>query len=163
MKGSNKYRKLQKKIAKLYEKVVNQRNNFLHKLSKKIIGDNQAVIVEDLNIKGLLQNGNLSKHIADASWRKFISYLEYKAKLYGRKLIKISPFYPSSRLCSVCGYKNENLKLSDREWKCPDCGTEHDRDYAERGIKTFQGIAHLTSGRGGTPRTYARGECGCTR
>jgi len=163
VKGSNKYRKLQKKIAKLHEKVVNQRNDFLHELSKKIIGDNQAVIVEDLNIKGLLQNGNLSKHIADASWRKFISYLEYKAKLYGRKLIKISPFYPSSRLCSVCGYKNENLKLSDREWKCPDCGTEHDRDYAERGIKTFQGIAHLTSGRGGTPRTYARGECGCTR
>jgi putative transposase len=149
VKGSNKYRKLQKKIAKLYEKVVNQRNNFLHKLSKKIIGDNQAVIVEDLNIKGLLQNGNLSKHIADASWRKFISYLEYKAKLYGRKLIKVSPFYPSSRLCSVCGYKNENLKLSDREWKCPDCGTEHDRDYnatlnlLKEGLKLFKGSLTL--------------------
>ena len=119
VKGSNKYRKLRKRIAKLHEKVVNQRNDFLHKLSKRIIGDNQAVIAEDLNVKGLIQNGNLSKHIADASWGKFIDYLEYKAKLYGRRLIKVSSFYPSSKLCSVCGYKNENLKLSDRKWKCP--------------------------------------------
>ena len=119
VKGSNKYRKLRKRIAKLHEKVVNQRNDFLHKLSKRIIGDNQAVIAEDLNVKGLIQNGNLSKHIADASWGKFIDYLEYKAKLYGRRLIKVSSFYPSSKLSSVCGYKNENLKLSDRKWKCP--------------------------------------------
>jgi putative transposase len=129
VKGSNKYRKLQKKIAKLHEKVVNQRNDFLHELSKKIIGDNQAVIVEDLNIKGMLKNSNLLKHIADASWRKFISYLEYKAKFYGRKLIKVNPLYLSSKLCFVCGYKNENLKLFDRRWRCPNCGTEHDRDY----------------------------------
>jgi putative transposase len=128
-KGSNKYRKLQKKIAKLHERIVNQRNDFLHKLSKKIIGDNQAVIVEDLNIKGMLKNSNLLKHIADASWRKFISYLEYKAKFYGRKLIKVNPLYLSSKLCFVCGYKNENLKLFDRRWRCPNCGTEHDRDY----------------------------------
>ena len=129
VKGSNKYLKLQRKIAKLHEKVVNQRNDFLHKLSKRIIGDNQAVIVEDLNVKGLLKNSNLAKHIADASWRKFISYLEYKAKIYGRKLIKVSPFYSSSKLCSKCGYKNENLKLSNRKWKCPNCEVEHDRDY----------------------------------
>ena len=128
-KGSNKYRKLQKKIAKLHERIVNQRNDFLHKLSKKIIGDNQAVIVEDLNIKGMLKNSNLLKHIADASWRKFISYLEYKAKFYGRKLIKVNPLYLSSKLCFVCGYKNENLKLFDRRWRCPNCRTEHDRDY----------------------------------
>jgi len=81
VKGSKKYLKLQRRIAKLNEKVVNQRNDFLHKLSKRIIGDNQAVIVEDLNVKGLLKNSKLSKHIADASWRRFISYLEYKAKL----------------------------------------------------------------------------------
>ncbi|WP_411376629.1 IS200/IS605 family element RNA-guided endonuclease TnpB [Desulfurobacterium thermolithotrophum] len=128
-KGSNKYRKLQQKIAKMHEKIVNQRNDFLHKLSRKIIGDNQAVIVEDLNVKGMLKNSNLSKHIADASWRRFINYLEYKAKFYGRKLIKVNSFYPSSKLCSVCGYKNENLKLSDREWVCPNCGVKHDRDY----------------------------------
>jgi len=149
VKGSNRYLKLQRKIAKLHEKVVNQRNDFLHKLSKRIIGDNQAVVVEDLNVKGLLKNSNLSKHIADASWRKFISYLEYKAKLYGRKLIKVSPFYPSSKLCSKCGYKNENLKLSDRKWKCPNCGTEHDRDYnatlnlLKEGLKKLKGSLTL--------------------
>jgi putative transposase len=128
---------------------VNQRNDFLHKLSKKIIGDNQAVIVEDLNTKGLLKNSNLSKHIADASWRRFISHLEYKARLYGRKLIKVNPFYPSSKLCSVCGYKNESLKLSDRKWKCPKCGTEHDRDYnatlnlLKEGLKLIKGSLTL--------------------
>jgi len=149
IKGSNKYLKLQKKIAKLHEKIKNQRNDFLHKLSKRIVGDNQVVIVEDLNVKGLLQNGNLSKHIADASWRKFITYLEYKAKLYGRKLIKVNPFYPSSKLCSVCGYKNENLKLSDRRWVCPNCGTEHDRDYnatlnlLREGLKLLKGSLTL--------------------
>ncbi|ADY73402.1 transposase, IS605 OrfB family [Desulfurobacterium thermolithotrophum DSM 11699] len=165
VRGSNKYLKLQKKIAKLHEKIVNQRNYFLHKLSRKIISDNQAMIVEDLNVKGMLKNSNLSKHIADASWRRFISYLEYKAKLYGRKLVKINTFYPSSKLCSVCGYKNGNLKLSDRNWKCPNCGTEHDRDYnatlnlLREGLKFLKGSLRFASGRGGTPRTNARGEC----
>ncbi len=149
VKGSNKYLELQRKVAKLHEKVINQRNDFLHKLSKKIIGDNQVVIVEDLNVKGLLKNSNLAKHIADASWRRFISYLEYKAKLYGRKLIKVSPFYPSSKLCSKCGYKNESLKLSDRKWKCKSCGTEHDRDYnatlnlLKEGLKILKGSLTL--------------------
>ena len=149
VKGSNKYLELQRKVAKLHEKVINQRNDFLHKLSKKIIGDNQVVIVEDLNVKGLLKNSNLAKHITDASWRRFISYLEYKAKLYGRKLIKVSPFYPSSKLCSKCGYKNENLKLSDRKWKCPNCGEEHDRDYnatlnlLKEGLKILKGSLTL--------------------
>jgi putative transposase len=149
VKGSNRYLKLQRKIAKLHEKVVNQRNYFLHKISKRIIGDNQAVVVEDLNVKGLIQNSKLSKHIADASWRRFISYLEYKAKLYGRELIKVSPFYPSSKLCCVCGYKNENLKLSDRKWKCPNCGTEHDMDYnatlnlLKEGLKRINGSLTL--------------------
>jgi len=142
-KGSNKYRKLQRKIAKLHEKVVNQRNDFLHKLSRRIIGENQAIIVEDLNIKGLMQNGKLSKHIADASWRRFISYLEYKASFYGRQLIKVDPFYPSSKLCSVCGYKKQDLKLSDRTWICPVCGTKHDRDYNATLNLLREGLKHL--------------------
>ncbi len=149
VKGSKKYLKLQRRIAKLHEKIANQRNDFLHKLSKRIIGDNQAVIVEDLKVKELIQNSRLSKHITDASWRRFISYLEYKAKLYGRKPIKVNPFYPSSKLCSVCGYKNENLNLSDRKWKCPKCGTEHNRDYnatlnlLKEGLKLIKGSLTL--------------------
>jgi len=142
VKGSKNYQKLTKRLAKLYEKVKNQRDDFLHKLSKKLIGDNQAVIVEDLGVKDLLEKGNLSRQIADASWRRFISFLEYKAKwyklygiklipcvaLHGRILIKVNRYFPSSKLCSVCGYKKEDLKLSDRKWKCPKCGTLHDRD-----------------------------------
>jgi len=126
--GSKRFIKLKKRIAKIHEKIKNQRDDFLHKLSRKIIGDNQAVIVEDLNVKGMLKNPRLAKHIADASWRRFIQYLEYKAKLYGRELIKVDTFFPSSKLCSRCGYKNEGLKLSDRGWTCPVCGTRHDRD-----------------------------------
>ena len=128
VKGSKNYQKLAKRLAKLYEKVKNQRDDFLHKLSKKLIGDNQAVIVEDLGVKELLEKGNLSRQIADASWRRFISFLEYKAKWYGRILIKVNRYFPSSKLCSVCGYKKGDLKLSDRKWKCPKCGTLHDRD-----------------------------------
>ncbi len=127
-KGSGKYIKLRKRIAKLHEKIKHQREDFLHKLSKQIIGDNQAIVVENLNVKGMLKNHKLAKHIADASWHRFISFLEYKAKLYGRQIVKANTFYPSSKLCSVCGYKNENLTLSDREWTCPVCGTKHDRD-----------------------------------
>ena len=128
-KGSRRFKILAKRIAKLHEKVKNQRNDFLHKLSKRIIGDNQAVIVEDLRVRGLVQNSNLSKHIADASWSRFIQFLEYKAKLYGRVLIKVDTFYPSSKLCHRCGFKKEDLKLSDKEWECPRCKTKHDRDY----------------------------------
>ncbi len=129
VKGSKNYQKLAKRLAKLYEKVKNQRDDFLHKLSKKLIGDNQAVIVEDLGVKELLEKGNLSRQIADASWRRFISFLEYKAKWYGRVLIKVNRYFPKFKtLQCVCGYKKEDLTLSDRRWKCPKCGTLHDRD-----------------------------------
>jgi len=142
-KGSRRFKILARRIAKLHEKVRNQRNDFLHKLSKRIIGDNQAVIVEDLNVKGLVQNSKLSKHIADASWRRFIQLLEYKAKLYGRVLIKVDTFYPSSKLCSRCGFKKEDLKLCDREWECPRCGTKHDRDYNATLNLLKEGLARL--------------------
>jgi putative transposase len=128
-KGSNNYKKWAKKIARLHEKITNAKNDFLHKLSKKIINKNQVIIVENLNIKGLIKNKKLSKHIHQASWYKFINMLEYKAKLYKRELIKIDTFFPSSKLCSVCGYKHKELKLSDRVWTCPKCNTTHNRDY----------------------------------
>lgn len=128
-KGSNNYKKWAKKVARLHEKITNVKNDFLHKLSKKIINENQVVIVENLNIKGLIKNKKLSKHIHQASWYKFINMLEYKAKLYKRELIKIDTFFPSSKLCSVCGYKHKELKLSDRVWTCPKCNTTHNRDY----------------------------------
>jgi len=128
-KGSNNFKKWSKRVAKLYEKITNAKNDFLHKLSRKLIDENQVIIVENLNIKGLIKNKKLSKHIHQASWYKFINMLEYKANFYGRELIKVDTFFPSSKLCSICGYKNKELKLSDRVWICPICKTKHNRDY----------------------------------
>lgn len=100
----------------------------MHKLSKAIIDDNQVIVVEDLNVKGMQQNPYLSKSISDSGFRKFLKYLEYKADWYGRELIIADRLYPSSKLCNVCGYKHKELELSDRYWTCPECGTYHDRD-----------------------------------
>ena len=127
--GSNNYRKLSKKIARIYEKMNDIKNDFLHKLSRRIIGENQIIIIEKLDIKKMLKNKRLSKQIHQSEWYKFSVMLEYKAKYYGRELIKIDTFFPSSKLCHVCGYKNNELKLSDRTWTCPKCGAVHDRDY----------------------------------
>ena len=122
--------KQRKKVALIHEKIVNQRNDFLQKESTKLIRENQIINIEDLNVKGMLQNHKLSKSISSASWYKFFIMLEYKAKWYGRVLIKVPSFYPSSQTCSCCGYKNTDVKnLKIRKWKCSECGTIHDRDF----------------------------------
>jgi putative transposase len=125
--GSKNREKARKKLAKQHEYVSNARNDFLHKLSKAIIDDNQVIVVEDLNVKGM-QKTDLAKPVSDSGFGTFVRYLEYKADWYGRQLIKVDRFYPSSKLCNVCGYKHNELKLSDRYWQCPICGTYHDRD-----------------------------------
>ena len=127
-KGSKNREKARIKLAKQHEYVANLRDDFLHKLSKTIVDDNQVIVVEDLNVKGMQQNPYLSKSISDSGFGKFLRYLEYKAKWYGRDFIVADRFYPSSKLCNVCGYKHKELKLSDRYWSCPECGTYHDRD-----------------------------------
>lgn len=125
---SNNREKLRKKIAKTHNKIRNQKSDFMHVLSKKLINKNQVIIVEDLNVKGLMQNKKLSKHIAQLNLGEFVNILEYKAKWYNRTIIKAGRFFPSSKKCSKCDYKKHDLKLSDREWTCPKCGTHHDRD-----------------------------------
>ena len=127
--GSNNYRKLSKKIARIYEKMNDIKNDFLHKLSRRIIDENQIIVIEKLDIEKMLKNKRLSRQIHQSGWYKFSVMLEYKAKYYGRELIKIDTFFPSSKLCHVCGYKNNELKLSDRKWTCLKCGAVHDRDY----------------------------------
>ena len=127
-KGSKNFEKARKRLAIQHEYVSNARNDFLHKLSKAIIDDNQVIAVEDLNVKGMFKDKHLSKSILDSGFGTFVRYLEYKAEWYGRTLIIADRFYPSSKLCNVCGYKHNELKLSDRYWQCPICGTYHDRD-----------------------------------
>lgn len=128
-KGSNNYNKTREKIAICYEKINNIRKDNLHKVSHEVISKNQVIIVETLKSKNLMQNHNLAKSIADAAWYELIRQLEYKARWYGRTLIKIDTFYPSSQLCHACGEKNPITKnLGVREWVCPNCHTKHDRD-----------------------------------
>jgi len=125
---SNNREKLRKKIAKTHNKIRNQKSDFIHVLSKKLINENQVIIVEDLHIKGMMQNHKLAKQIAQLNLGEFVNILEYKAKWYNRVIIKVGRFFPSSKKCSSCGYIKHDLKLSDREWICPECGKHHDRD-----------------------------------
>ena len=126
-KGSKNSEKAKLRLARQHAYISNARNDFLHKLSKAIIDENQVVVVEDINVKGLLES-RLAKSIADSGWSKFLTYLKYKAEWYGRILIQVDRFFPSSKLCHRCGYKNDDLALHDRTWCCPKCGETHDRD-----------------------------------
>lgn len=126
-KGSNSHEKQRRKVAKIYEKITNSRKDNLHKVSHQLINDYDIICLEDLNIKGMVKNHKLSKHIHDASWGIFINYLEYKAEWNDKEIIKINRFFPSSKTCNVCGWIKQNLNLSDRNWICQ-CGKIHDRD-----------------------------------
>ncbi|MBP1910035.1 putative transposase [Methanolobus bombayensis] len=116
------------KLAKHHQLIANQRNDFQHKVSIKIISESQAVCLEDLNVSGMIRNHKLAQAISDVGWSEFIRKLTYKAEWYGKTILRIGRFDASSKLCNVCGYKKENLTLNDREWECPTCKTLHDRD-----------------------------------
>ncbi|WP_245710372.1 RNA-guided endonuclease InsQ/TnpB family protein [Allopseudospirillum japonicum] len=127
-KGSKGRAKARLKLAKAHERLANARADFQHKLSRQLIDENQAVVVETLKVKNLLKNRKLAKHIADASWFGLIQKLEYKAKAQGKHLVKIDPWFASSKTCSCCGHKIDILPLSVRTWACPACSVVRDRD-----------------------------------
>ena len=128
-KRSQNYYKIKKQIALCHEKITNTRKDYLHKISHKIISENQVIVSENLQIKNMVKNHHLAKSISDVSWYELTRQLDYKAKWNGREYVKIDTFYASSQLCSVCGYQNiETKDLSVREWICPVCGAKHDRD-----------------------------------
>ena len=140
VKGSNNRNKSRIILAKQHEKVTNQRLDFLHKVSKKLINENQVdtFCLETLNVKGMQQNHHLAQSISDVSWSKFVELLEYKARWYGKNIIRIGRWEASSKTCSECGSINQTLSLKDREWVCASCGTLHDRDIcASKNILKF--------------------------
>lgn len=156
-KGSSNRKKAVMKVAKLHEKVANQRSDFLHKLTHRLTSENQvdSLAVEDLNIAGMLKNHCLAQAVADVSWSEFFRQLEYKTEWRGKNLLKIGRFDPSSRICDACGTINRDLKLSDRVWTCS-CGVTHDRDIlAARNIKTFSlskdNLQYTSLGQGSEP------------
>src|SRR5919202_1391826 len=167
-KGSNSRNRAKKTVAKVYERVSKSRQDFLHKLSRKLVNENQVVVVENLNVKGMVRNHNLAKAISDsealaslrasAGWGTFTNFLAYKLEKKGGKLVEIDRWFPSSKLCSNCYYQIDELPLDVRKWTCPHCGTHHDRDgnaatnIRAEGIRLLQTDGTAVSADGGEVR-----------
>jgi putative transposase len=128
-KPSNNRYKARVRLVKFQEKLNNIKINYIHNITTQLVRENQTIVIENLNVKGMLKNHCLAKSIQDLSINEAFRQLKYKSEWYGRDLIIIDRWFPSSKLCNVCGYKYKNLSLKERHWTCPDCGTQHDRDY----------------------------------
>ena len=128
VKGSNHRKEARIKLAKVYKKINNKKEYYLHSVTNQLLSENQTIVMEDLNVKGMLKNHCLARSIQELSLNRFKTMLMYKAEWYGREIIQVSQWFPSSKLCSCCGYKKVDLTLKDRQWTCPECGVIHDRD-----------------------------------
>lgn len=149
-KGSSNRAKARLKVARIHARIADRRRNDLHRLSTRLIRENQTVMIEDLSVRNMVRNHSLARAISDASWAQFRSMLEYKADWYGRQVVAIDRFYPSTKTCSECGAINDTMSLDIREWTCR-CGATHDRDInAAKNIQAV-GLAVLACGDGVRP------------
>ena len=157
IKGSNNRRKQRKRVAKIHEKITNTRLDFLHKLSRKLVDENQVIVAENVSVKGLART-KLAKSILDAGLGRLVNFLGYKLERVGGKLIEVDRFFPSTKVCNCCKFKNDSLTLSIREWVCPNCQTRHDRDEnAAKNIRE-EGIRILSANTVGHTEIQACGE-----
>jgi putative transposase len=162
-KASHRYLKQKVKVARVHARIADSRRDFLQKLSTQITNEYDAVCIETLNMHGMAQSLNLGKSVHDVGWGEFSHMLEYKCLWKGKTFLKVDRFFPSSKLCSVCGYKNSALTLADRVWTCPRCGTVHDRDcnaavnIRDEGVRVLN--HNLNSSTVGTTGIHAQGDC----
>jgi len=154
-KGSKSREKSRKLVARVHERVSNTRQDFLHKLSRKLVDDNQVIVVESLHVKGMVRNHKLAKAISDVGWGMFVNFLQYKLDREGKVLVEIDRWFPSSKLCSNCHYQIGEMSLEVRSWTCPSCGTHHDRDgnaatnIRAEGIRVLSVLGTRTAADGG--------------
>jgi putative transposase len=154
-KGSKSRDKARKLVARVHERVSNVRQDYLHKLSRKLVDDNQVIVVESLNTKGMVRNHKLAKAISDVGWGMFVNFLSYKLDHEGKVLVEIDRWFPSSKLCSNCHYQISEMPLDVRTWICPNCGTQHDRDgnaainIRAEGIRMLSVLGTRTAADGG--------------
>jgi putative transposase len=162
IKGSKRRERARKRVAKIHAKISDVRKDFLHKLSTRIICENQTVILEDLNVSGMVKNRKLSRAISDLGWRSFRTMLEAKSAMHGRDFRVISRWEPTSQRCSCCGEIGGKKELGIREWECLFCGAIHDRDVnAAVNIKVAGGLSETINGRGGSRKTVVKTAASC--
>ncbi|GAC1462722.1 MAG: RNA-guided endonuclease TnpB family protein [Chamaesiphon sp.] len=157
VKGSNNRRKAIKRVAKVHEKITNARQDFLHKLSRKLVDENQVIIAENLCVKGMART-KLASSVHDASFGMLLNFIGYKLEREGGKLVQVDRFFPSTKLCSCCKFKNNDLNLSVREWICPSCQTHHDRDENAAKNLREEGLRILSTNTVGHTEFQACGE-----
>jgi putative transposase len=162
-KGSRNRNKARIRVARIHQKIGDIRRDFLHKLSTQLVRENQAVAVENLNVRGMIANHSLAGAIGDSGWSEFVRQLQYKCEWHGRRFVKVNRFYPSSKVCSGCGAVMESLPLDVRFWNCPACGVAHDRDV--NAARNILAEGHSVTACGGSvrPKRRQRREGSCRR
>ncbi|MCX5367211.1 transposase [Streptomyces sp. NBC_00124] len=160
--GANR-RKARRKVATVHARIADRRRDLLHQLTTRLVRENQTLVIEDLTVRNMVKNRPLARAIADAGWREFRSMLEYKAAWYGREVIAVDRYFPSTRLCSGCGSLREKLPLSVRAWMCGNCGTAHDRDVNAAKNLLAAGLAATVCGAGVRPQRSSPGGQSATK
>ncbi|MFJ3337434.1 RNA-guided endonuclease InsQ/TnpB family protein [Streptomyces sp. NPDC086766] len=156
-KGTKNREKARRRVARIHARIADRRRDHLHKLTTRLVRDNQTIVIEDLTVRNLLKNGRLARAISDAAWSDFRSMLEYKAQWYGREVIAVDRWFPSSKLCSYCGALQEKMPLHVRTWTCEGCGTTHDRDVNASHNLLAAGLAVSACGAGVRPQRSTPG------